>query len=222
MFVQRVRLDARERWIDDRSLDIAPCHEFGVRLMPMSPTSSASDLLDAAPLAMRPVSRRQSRTAGRQIPSLDQPARDVPAACPPGDAEASAGALRDVKTDLGAELMADQQRGLRTATRLGERLHITVRTRIAIRKLCAEAGPQHLLLTWPGGVNYLPATIHDVGPYDVVVGHLARCPIYADIRQLDMFRTHRMLIDVNDTERTPRRPLLKTVAVPAGPPRRRD
>jgi hypothetical protein len=78
-----------------------------------------------------------------------------------------------------------------------------------MRKLCAGAGPQHVVLTWPGGANYLPATMHHAGPFDVVVGHVARCPIYADLRQLDLFRNECMLIDVNDA-REPRRPLLKT------------
>ena len=36
MFVQRVRLDARERWIDDRSLDIAPSRS-GVCLYAVAP-----------------------------------------------------------------------------------------------------------------------------------------------------------------------------------------
>jgi hypothetical protein len=51
--------------------------------------------------------------------------------------------------------------------------------------------------------------MHRVGPFDVVVGHVARCPIYADLRQLDLFRSECMLIDVNDV-REPRRLLLKT------------
>jgi hypothetical protein len=51
--------------------------------------------------------------------------------------------------------------------------------------------------------------MHYVGPFDVVVGHVARCPIYADLRQLDLFRSECMLIDVNDA-REPRRPILKT------------
>jgi hypothetical protein len=92
-------------------------------------------------------------------------------------------------------------------SRLDGRLLISVRVRKAIRRLCAGAGPQHVVLTWPGGANYLPAWMHDAGPYDVVVGHVARCPIYADLRQLELFRTHRMVIDV-EHERAPRRLLL--------------
>jgi hypothetical protein len=94
-------------------------------------------------------------------------------------------------------------------TRLGGRLQISARVRRAMRRLRAGAGPQHVVLTWPGGANYLPAPMHYVGPFDVVVGHVARCPIYADVRQLDLFRSECMFIDVNDA-REPRRPILKT------------
>lgn len=100
------------------------------------------------------------------------------------------------------------------ASRLGDRLLISPRARNAIRSLCADAGRQHLLLTWPGGANYLPASMHHAGPYDVVVGHVARCPIYADLRQLELFRTHRMLIDITDGTHAPERPLLKTTHRP--------
>jgi hypothetical protein len=100
------------------------------------------------------------------------------------------------------------------ASRLGDRLLITARARKALRRLCAEAGRQHLVLTWPGGANYLPAAMHHAGPYDVVVGHVARCPIYADLRQLDLFRTRYMLIDVNDCAHPPGRPLLNTTHHP--------
>jgi hypothetical protein len=100
------------------------------------------------------------------------------------------------------------------ASRLGDRLLMTARARKAIRRFCADAGRQHLLLTWPGGANYLPATMHHAGPYDVVVGHVARCPIYADLRQLELFRTRYMLIDIIDRAHAPRRPLLKTTHHP--------
>ena len=55
------------------------------------------------------------------------------------------------------------------------------------------------MLTWPGGVNYPPAALHHAGPYDVVVVPAARCPIYADLRPLELFRTSYMLIDVQDS-----------------------
>jgi hypothetical protein len=51
--------------------------------------------------------------------------------------------------------------------------------------------------------------MHHAGPYDVVVGHVARCPIYADLRQLELFRSHCMRIDVNDAH-DPRRLVLNT------------
>jgi hypothetical protein len=91
---------------------------------------------------------------------------------------------------------------------------ITARARSAIRRFCADAGRQHLVVTWPGGANYLPATMHHAGPYDVVVGHVARCPIYADLRQLKLFRARCMLIDLSDRARPRGRPLLKTTHHP--------
>jgi uncharacterized protein (DUF779 family) len=100
------------------------------------------------------------------------------------------------------------------ASRLGDRLLITARARKAIRRLCADAGRQHVMLTWPGGANYLPAAMHHAGPYEVVVGHVARCPIYVDLRQLKLFRGRYMRIDVNDRAHPPGRPLLKTTHHP--------
>jgi hypothetical protein len=70
------------------------------------------------------------------------------------------------------------------------------------------------MVTWPGGANYLPATMHHAGPYDVVVGHVARCPIYADLRQLELFRERCMIIDLSDHARLRGRPLLKTAHHP--------
>jgi hypothetical protein len=111
-------------------------------------------------------------------------------------------------------LMAGPARRDRASTggrgsRLGGRLQISARVRKAMRRFCASAGPQHVVLTWPGGANYLPATMHHAGPYDVVVGHVARCPIYADLRQLELFRGHCMFIDVDDAH-NPRRLILDT------------
>jgi hypothetical protein len=94
-------------------------------------------------------------------------------------------------------------------SRLGGRLLISARVRRAMRRFCAGAGPQHVVVTWPGGANYLPAAMHHAGPYDVVIGHVARCPIYADLRQLELFRSDCMRIDVNAAH-DPRRPVLNT------------
>jgi hypothetical protein len=55
--------------------------------------------------------------------------------------------------------------------------------------------------------------MHHAETYNVVVGHLARCPIYADLRQLELFRAGYMLIDLIDHSHAPR-PLLKTTRQP--------
>lgn len=80
--------------------------------------------------------------------------------------------------------------------RLGERLRVTVRARRALADLCREQGRQHLVLTWPAGVALLPAALHRPGVHEVIVGHLAQCPIYVDLRQVALWPDRQMLLDV--------------------------
>lgn len=101
----------------------------------------------------------------------------------------------------------------RTASLLGHRLIVTARARAAARKLVTSAGPQHLLLTWPGGVTALPAGVHVPGEFSVIIGHVARCPVYADVRQLALFRERKMVVDAPDSMPSARRPMLRMLAV---------
>jgi hypothetical protein len=101
------------------------------------------------------------------------------------------------------------------------RLLVTIRARMAIRAQVRRAGPQHLRLTWPGGITTLPAAVHGPGPHDVILGHVARCPIYVDVRQLALFRERRVLVDACDPVRPDASPILKVVVAAATSPRRR-
>lgn len=100
----------------------------------------------------------------------------------------------------------------RSANLLGQRLVITARARAAARRLVSSAGPQHLLLTWPGGVTAMPAGVHVPGEFSVIIGHVARCPVYADVRQLALFRERQMMVDAPESTPAARRPLLRMSA----------
>jgi hypothetical protein len=89
------------------------------------------------------------------------------------------------------------------------RLVITDPARHAMACLCRVEGRQAVVLSWPGGATYLPVVYYKPGEYDVVVGHLARCPIYADLRQLGWFGSRRVVLDIAEPPRPGRRPLLR-------------
>jgi uncharacterized protein (DUF779 family) len=85
--------------------------------------------------------------------------------------------------------------------------------------VCRARGPHAIRLSWPAGVSYLPAKHHAAGPYDVIVGHVAGCPVYADVRQLSLFRERRAVLDAKT--RLPLfsaagRPVLRLTSAPAG------
>lgn len=68
--------------------------------------------------------------------------------------------------------------------RLGGRLAVTGRARRAIAVVRSDDGPQHVVLDWPSAASVLPAGEHRVRSCEVIVGHLAECPIFVDLRQL--------------------------------------
>ena len=80
--------------------------------------------------------------------------------------------------------------------RLGDRLRITARARRALAEHFRAAGPHHLVLTWPAGVALLPAELHRPNGHEAIVGHLARCPIYVDLRQVATWPKRRAVLDV--------------------------
>jgi uncharacterized protein (DUF779 family) len=91
----------------------------------------------------------------------------------------------------------------------GRCLVITDLARKAIECLCRDHGRQAVVLSWPGGARCLPIACYEPGEYDVIVGHVAGCPIYADVRQLGWSAHGRVLLGITEVPRPGHRPLLQ-------------
>ena len=98
---------------------------------------------------------------------------------------------------------------LDSGTERGGRLVVTDRARDAMRWVCHAGGPQALVVTWPAGAAYLPVAMFSRGEFDVIIGHIARCPVYADVRQLGFFADRHAVLDVAETMSWRERPLLR-------------
>lgn len=85
----------------------------------------------------------------------------------------------------------------RTAARPARRVEFTPAARSVIAAVCWRDGPQVVLLSWPAGAAYLPASCYLPGEFDVVLGHVEGCPIYADARRLVLFSTRRVTLDAD-------------------------
>lgn len=79
------------------------------------------------------------------------------------------------------------------------RLVVTAAARRALLRVRREVGSQAVVVSWPAGATYVPATSYVPGEFDVIMGHVARCPIYADIRQLNFYRDRSVVLDAHDT-----------------------
>jgi uncharacterized protein (DUF779 family) len=98
------------------------------------------------------------------------------------------------------------------------RLRVTRHARRAVAEVRRARGPLAIRLSWPSGVAYLPSRHHSAGPYDVIIGHVAGCPVYADVRQLTLFRDRRAVLDALSRAplfTSPRRPVLRLSSAPA-------
>jgi hypothetical protein len=91
--------------------------------------------------------------------------------------------------------------------------------RTAIQAACRRGRRQAVLLSWPAGATYLPREYYQPGAFDVVVGHVAGCPIYADMRRLELFAERRVLVDAEHLSRSRQHPPLRVRVMPP-PPRR--
>ncbi len=98
----------------------------------------------------------------------------------------------------------------------GGRLVVTDRARDAIRCLCRAGGPRALVVAWPGGVACLPVARLSPSEFDVILGHIAGCPVYADVRQLGSFANRHAVLDLAEPMRWPERPLLQLRSAPRG------
>ncbi|HZC53899.1 MAG TPA: hypothetical protein VE441_15575 [Mycobacterium sp.] len=81
----------------------------------------------------------------------------------------------------------------------GRRLVVTERAHDELAKACRNQGPQVLLLTWPGGAVALPLGQFEPSGYDVIIAHIARCPVYADVRQVEASGGEGAVLDVRRT-----------------------
>ena len=95
---------------------------------------------------------------------------------------------------------------------LGTRLVVTDRARRAMDQVCRGQGQQVVVLAWPGGATYLPRAAYRPIKYDVVVGHIAGCPVYADMRRLSWSGRTPVVLDVVEMPSPGRRPLLQVRA----------
>jgi hypothetical protein len=98
----------------------------------------------------------------------------------------------------------------------GARIVVSDQARDAIRSLCSAGGPQALVVAWPAGVAYLPAAMFSRSEFDVILGHVARCPVYADVRQLGAFADRHAVLDLAESMEWRERPLLRLRSVPCG------
>ena len=89
------------------------------------------------------------------------------------------------------------------------RLAVTDRARYAVARLCHDHGRQALLLRWPGGAAVLPLTLYAPEQFDVIIGHVACCPVYADVRQLASSVTWSAVLDVDPSVWHRKWPLLR-------------
>jgi uncharacterized protein (DUF779 family) len=92
---------------------------------------------------------------------------------------------------------------------LGARLVVTDQACRAMSHVSRSQGPHVVVLAWPGGATCLPLAAYSPSKYDVVVGHIAGSPIYADMRRLGWASRGRVVLDIVEMPRAGRRPLLR-------------
>jgi uncharacterized protein (DUF779 family) len=90
----------------------------------------------------------------------------------------------------------------RVGTR-GGRLELTNAARDTIGQLCSDHGRKVLLLSWPGGAVCLPRALYTPGDFDFIMGHIARCPVYVDVRQLRVPPGSCAVLDATEVSRHP-------------------
>ena len=101
----------------------------------------------------------------------------------------------------------------------GGRLVGSGAARDAIGRLCRDDGRQALLLGWPGGAVCLPVSLYTPTAFDVIIGHIARCPVYVDVRQLRFTPGTHAVLDA--TQVWKQRPLLRLRPAHSDPGHRR-
>lgn len=89
-----------------------------------------------------------------------------------------------------------------------------------LAEVCRRDGAQVVLLAWPAGATYLPRDHYVPDEFDVVLGYIAGCPIFADTRRLALFPSHNIMLDAPaGSARLRRPPLIATVVHSPAPAR---
>jgi hypothetical protein len=110
--------------------------------------------------------------------------------------------------------IARPQRGLAPARQVA----FSRAARTAIVDACRRGSRQVVVLSWPAGATYLPRDCYQPGAFDVVIGHIAGCPVYADVRRLALFRDQRVLLDAERPTAVRPHPALRARPLPAPRP----
>lgn len=77
------------------------------------------------------------------------------------------------------------------------RVAFTATARLVIAAACARDRQQAILVAWPAGAAYLPHDCYVPTEFDVVLGFVEGCPIYADVRRLALFAKRRLVLDAD-------------------------
>jgi uncharacterized protein (DUF779 family) len=75
-----------------------------------------------------------------------------------------------------------------------DRILATPRMRTMLAELVEARGPLHVLVEWPLSARCIPADDHRTGSRDVIIGHVASCPIFIDLYYLAWFFDNGVLL----------------------------
>ena len=79
-----------------------------------------------------------------------------------------------------------------------DRIVATPRMRARLTELVDEEGPHRVLVEWPMTARCVPAASHSASSLDVIIGHVASCPIFVDLQLLTWFFKDRVLeVDID-------------------------
>ena len=92
------------------------------------------------------------------------------------------------------------------------RVSFSARARAVLSAARSRDGLQTVVLSWPSGAAYLPSACYRPGEHDILLGEVAGCPVLADVRQLALFPTRRMMLDAAPASRHIPRPALRVRA----------
>jgi len=95
------------------------------------------------------------------------------------------------------------------------KVDFTPAARRALAAVSHRDGQQAVLLAWPAGAAYLPLDHYAPHDFDVILGHVEGCPVYADTRRLALFRNHHVVLDVDPDSPSVRYPTLSARPLPS-------